>query len=182
LLTLRCYVFRRFGGEVVEKTICIFLGELTQCDANVNIKHSLKLTEHIGYEWIEWNPPFTHMQTQTVRPLLEAAQRHFAGETGAAQGDEGEKEVKTGEKEVSQLGGEDDEDVEDEEEGDDEAELVGDGQLNAPLPSGEQPAASPAKKASKARANRKTRRKRNVLMQAGYALLDKEKDGSGMSF
>lgn len=54
--------YKRFKGEKVEKTLVIFLGWL---------KHEvdLKLTEHSGYKWIDWNPPHL-IQGKTINPLL----------------------------------------------------------------------------------------------------------------
>ena len=54
--------YKRFQGEKVEKTLVIFLGWL---------KHEvdLKLTEHSGYQWMNWNPPHL-IQEKTINPLL----------------------------------------------------------------------------------------------------------------
>jgi len=54
--------YKGFKGEKVEKTLVIFLGWL---------KHEidLKLTEHSGYQWIDWNPPHLIQET-TINPLL----------------------------------------------------------------------------------------------------------------
>ena len=55
-------------GEVVKtKKLIIFLARLHRAV-------SIKLTEHDGYEWIEWNPPH-QIQDKTIDPLLE----HLAG-------------------------------------------------------------------------------------------------------
>ncbi len=62
--------YRRFGGEIVEKTVVIFVAWLDADGAE------LKPTEHRGYEWFEWRPPH-RIQRNTVDPLLEAAQKHF---------------------------------------------------------------------------------------------------------
>ncbi|MGB3756281.1 MAG: NUDIX domain-containing protein [Rivularia sp. (in: cyanobacteria)] len=54
--------YKRFKGEKVEKTLVIFLGWL-------KYEVDLKLTEHSGYRWVDWNPP--HMiQEKTINPLL----------------------------------------------------------------------------------------------------------------
>ncbi|HLO85425.1 MAG TPA: NUDIX domain-containing protein [Nostocaceae cyanobacterium] len=55
--------YKRFPGEVIDKTLVIFLGWLKQ---EVN----LKLDGHITYSWIEWNPPH-NIQDRTINPLLE---------------------------------------------------------------------------------------------------------------
>jgi len=62
--------YKRFPGEIVDKTLVIFLGWL---DAGGD---QLQLTEHRGYEWLEWHPPH-HIQQNTVDPLLEAVHGHF---------------------------------------------------------------------------------------------------------
>jgi len=171
--------YKRFGGEVVAKTLCMFLGEVIRAgdEKGDNNKPSITLTEHKDCEWVQWNPPFTNMQKLTVRPLLEAVQRHFAGEDSTTP-----TPTTTTTTSEEHEGGEDDEDYSDEEEEDeDENELVGDGRLNQPLPPGTLVTDKKAKKpsASAARANRKTRKQRNVLMQAGYSLLDKQEGGQG---
>lgn len=53
----------RYEGEIVEKTLVVFLGWL-QKDVEI------QLSEHDNYTWVEWNPPHT-LQTQTINPLLE---------------------------------------------------------------------------------------------------------------
>ena len=61
--------YKRFKGETVEKTLVIFLGWL---------KHEvdLKLTEHSGYKWVNWNPP--HMiQEKTINPLLSQLESYL---------------------------------------------------------------------------------------------------------
>ena len=173
--------YKRFGGEVVAKTLCMFLGEvIASPDEKGNNKPSITLTEHKACEWVQWNPPFTNMQKLTVRPLLEAVQRHFAGEDSTSLTPTPTTTTTTSEEAEEYEGGEDDEDYPDGEEDEDENELVGDGRLNQPLPPGtvtDKKAKKPS--ASAARANRKTRKQRNVLMQAGYSLLDKKEGGQG---
>lgn len=61
--------YKRFNGEKVEKTLVIFLGWL---------KHEvdLKLTEHSGYKWIDWNPPHL-IQEKTINPLLIQLEKYL---------------------------------------------------------------------------------------------------------
>lgn len=62
---------RRYGqGERVHKTVVIFLGKLIR-------DVSLKTTEHLGFEWVPWNPPHG-IQTQTIDPLLAAVAEYRA--------------------------------------------------------------------------------------------------------
>lgn len=58
-----CY--QRFANKTIEKTktVVIFLGWLQQ-------EVVIKLSEHIGYTWIDWNPPHL-IQKQTIDPLLK---------------------------------------------------------------------------------------------------------------
>jgi bis(5'-nucleosidyl)-tetraphosphatase len=60
---------KRYGDEVVEKTVVIFLGWLKQ-----DVK--IKLSEHDGYTWVNWNPPHA-IQTKTINPLLEHLERYL---------------------------------------------------------------------------------------------------------
>ena len=59
----------RSGGELKLKTLVIFLARLTQ-EVEINV------TEHPGYQWIEWRPPHT-IQAQTIDPLLACLERYF---------------------------------------------------------------------------------------------------------
>lgn len=61
--------YQRYGGEVVEKVLTIFLGYLLR-------DHQVRPTEHIGFEWVPWRPPH-HIQAQSVDPLLQALEAHF---------------------------------------------------------------------------------------------------------
>lgn len=64
--------YRRMGNQKVEKTLCIFLGEVpnTVC---------VSVSEHQGYEWVTWNPPH-QIQQQTIDPLLAAVDAFFKRE------------------------------------------------------------------------------------------------------
>ncbi len=59
---------KRTGSEKCLKTLVIFLARLIR-DVEIN------LTEHQGYQWIDWNPPHT-IQTQTIDALLDSLERH----------------------------------------------------------------------------------------------------------
>jgi bis(5'-nucleosidyl)-tetraphosphatase len=62
---------RRYGlGERVHKTVVIFLGKLR---GTVEIACS----EHVGFEWIAWQPPHS-IQSQTIDPLLAAVAQYRA--------------------------------------------------------------------------------------------------------
>ncbi|MDG1895404.1 MAG: NUDIX domain-containing protein [Fuerstiella sp.] len=51
------------GKGPVEKTMRIYLGRLVE-------DVELILTEHLGFEWHDWNPPH-HIQAKAIDPLLE---------------------------------------------------------------------------------------------------------------
>jgi bis(5'-nucleosidyl)-tetraphosphatase len=55
--------YKRFGKQKVNKTVVIFLGWLKE-------EVSIKLTEHISYTWVNWNPPHS-IQIKTIDPLLQ---------------------------------------------------------------------------------------------------------------
>ena len=59
---------KRFGGQLVEKTVVFFLGRLEERDKII-------LGEHEGYRWIDWPPG--SIQAKTIDPLLEAVKRQF---------------------------------------------------------------------------------------------------------
>jgi bis(5'-nucleosidyl)-tetraphosphatase len=52
----------RLDNETVEKTLVIFLGW-------VDFNTQITITEHLGYEWFDWNPPH-QIQLLTIDPLL----------------------------------------------------------------------------------------------------------------
>ena len=64
-----CAKYKRFGDEIVEKTLVIFIGYI---DGLVNIK----LSEHQEYEWFEWSPPHK-IQEETIDPLLSEVENFF---------------------------------------------------------------------------------------------------------
>jgi 8-oxo-dGTP pyrophosphatase MutT (NUDIX family) len=60
---------RRYSlPELVQKTLVIFLGVLQR-------EVPIQCTEHLGYEWIRWNPPH-RIQAQTIDPLLAAVEEY----------------------------------------------------------------------------------------------------------
>jgi bis(5'-nucleosidyl)-tetraphosphatase len=61
--------YARFNDRVVEKTLVIFLGW-------VDISAPIATTEHLGYQWIDWQPPH-HIQAQTIDPLLAEVGVYF---------------------------------------------------------------------------------------------------------
>jgi|ERR671932_42616 8-oxo-dGTP pyrophosphatase MutT (NUDIX family) len=61
--------YKRFGKEIVDKTLVIFLGWLKQ-----DVK--IKLSEHDSYIWVEWNPPHA-IQKKTIDPLLAELEKYF---------------------------------------------------------------------------------------------------------
>ena len=52
----------RLNNAIVEKTLVIFLGW-------VDLASEITVTEHLGYEWFDWQPPH-QIQPQTIDPLL----------------------------------------------------------------------------------------------------------------
>ena len=62
--------YKRFPGEVIDKTLVIFIARLVRdCE--------LVLTEHIGYTWMPWAPPHA-IQPLTIDPLLAQVADYFA--------------------------------------------------------------------------------------------------------
>ena len=57
------------GGELKPKRLVVFLATLTE-------PAEIVLTEHIGYEWLDWNPPHK-IQLKTINPLMEAVEQHW---------------------------------------------------------------------------------------------------------
>ena len=65
--------YKRAGNIKVEKTICMFVGIVS--DAGVS---QLKLTEHGGCEWKPWSPPNPPIQKNTIDPLVKELEKFFA--------------------------------------------------------------------------------------------------------
>jgi len=61
--------YERFPGEKIQKTLLVYLGWLES-------DQEIRLTEHIGYEWIPWNPPH-EIQRNTIDPLLTEVEKFF---------------------------------------------------------------------------------------------------------
>jgi len=63
----------RTGGETWTKTLVIFLARLRS-------DQRIVATEHASHAWFEWDPPH-RIQEQTIDPLLDAVEMHFARAT-----------------------------------------------------------------------------------------------------
>jgi bis(5'-nucleosidyl)-tetraphosphatase len=63
--------YPRECGEIVKKTLVIFIGWLDS-DASINVNP----TEHIGFEWINWDPPHP-IQNPSITPLLVRVETYF---------------------------------------------------------------------------------------------------------
>ena len=61
--------YARYDNEIIEKTLIIFLGWVDSPTVTAS-------SEHLGYEWIDWQPPH-QIQTQTIDPLLTAVNAYF---------------------------------------------------------------------------------------------------------
>ena len=61
--------YKRFGDTPVLKTLVIFLGTL-------KVDRKIALTEHQGFEWVDWKPPHK-IQAQTIDLLLAEVARHL---------------------------------------------------------------------------------------------------------
>ena len=61
--------YERFNDQILEKTLIIFLGW-------VDAPTVTPSTEHLGYEWIDWQPPH-QIQLQTIDPLLAQVKAYF---------------------------------------------------------------------------------------------------------
>lgn len=61
--------YKRFKGEQVHKTVVIFLGQL-------NTEVEITLTEHKGFEWIDWEPGLK-IEKRTVNDLLRSVEEFW---------------------------------------------------------------------------------------------------------
>jgi 8-oxo-dGTP pyrophosphatase MutT (NUDIX family) len=52
------------------KELVVFLGTLIE-------PVEIRLTEHVGYRWVPWQPPH-HIQKRTIDPLLESLHRFWS--------------------------------------------------------------------------------------------------------
>lgn len=59
--------WREAGGQLRDKQLVVFLAELIR-------PTEIALTEHLGYEWFDWNPPH-RIQEQTIDGLLAAVEK-----------------------------------------------------------------------------------------------------------
>lgn len=63
-------IYKRYPGEFIEKTSVIFVARLL---AEVQIQLT---EEHIGYEWVRWNPPHI-IERETINGLMAAIEQHY---------------------------------------------------------------------------------------------------------
>ena len=61
---------KRYGNVPKLKELVIFMATLTN-------DVELELTEHIGYQWVEWDPPH-QIQEKTIDPLLAEVSEFLA--------------------------------------------------------------------------------------------------------
>ncbi|MEL7266667.1 MAG: hypothetical protein AAFP69_17920 [Planctomycetota bacterium] len=61
----------RPAGKTFLKTVHYFLAWVPE-------PVQIQCTEHLGYEWREWQPPFA-IQRATIDPLLQAVGKHLSG-------------------------------------------------------------------------------------------------------
>lgn len=61
--------YARFGGKEVQKTLVIFLGRLLK-------PKKIVLSEHAGYEWVDWCPPH-RIQARVIDALLMRLDVHL---------------------------------------------------------------------------------------------------------
>ena len=61
---------KKFGCQVVQKKLVMFLGRLTE-------KVKIVPTEHLDFEWVRWDPPH-QIQAETIDPLLSAVADHMS--------------------------------------------------------------------------------------------------------
>jgi 8-oxo-dGTP pyrophosphatase MutT (NUDIX family) len=66
--------YKRRGGEVVEKTVVIFLGWLIEA-------RPIEVSEHGGFEWLCWQPPH-RIEPKTVDQVLAQVEEHFRSHGG----------------------------------------------------------------------------------------------------
>jgi 8-oxo-dGTP pyrophosphatase MutT (NUDIX family) len=62
--------YRRFGGEVVQKTVVVFLGWLVS-------ERKVAVSEHGAFEWVAWRPPH-RIEAGTIDQALGEVERFFA--------------------------------------------------------------------------------------------------------
>ena len=63
--------YKRFGDEPFLKTVVIFLGWL-------KADHDVVVTEHPGYEWLDWNPPHQFHNAPTLDAIALELTTYFA--------------------------------------------------------------------------------------------------------
>ena len=69
---------KRYGGRgLIEKKLLIYLGRVIR-------PVDIVVTEHLGYEWMPWNPPHT-IQEMTIDPLLRQLNQYLLHTEPSAQ-------------------------------------------------------------------------------------------------
>ena len=61
--------YKRNGGKKQVKELTIYLGLLV-------LDKPILMTEHEGYEWLDWSPPH-RLQIETIDPLLNQVSQYF---------------------------------------------------------------------------------------------------------
>ncbi len=61
--------YKKNGSKKQLKELSIYLGILLQ-------DKPISLTEHLGFEWMDWNPPH-RIQTETIDALLSQVEQYF---------------------------------------------------------------------------------------------------------
>lgn len=64
--------YKRHGNVPKKKKLIIYLAKLIR-------PVDIELTEHEGFEWVEWNPPHK-IQSKTIDPLLKQLAEHWSTE------------------------------------------------------------------------------------------------------
>lgn len=67
---------KKYGNQRIEKHLVIYIAKLKISRK----KAQIKLTEHIGYEWVKWDPPHS-IYKHTIDPLLKKAEIYFSNES-----------------------------------------------------------------------------------------------------
>ena len=66
-------LYDQYPNELVEKTTVIFVARTT---AEPTIELS---AEHVGYEWIDWNPPHI-IERETINGLMAAIEQYYGAQ------------------------------------------------------------------------------------------------------
>lgn len=63
--------YKRFGGQRIEKTLVMFLGEI-KCPLNI------RTTEHLSYQWLTWKAASRQSLNKSVYNLLQEAMKSLS--------------------------------------------------------------------------------------------------------